>query len=100
MNRRNFLTTSAAFGAASLMNVGGVLNVSAAPINNIGIQLYTIREMMKADFEGSITKVAEIGYKEVEFFNYFGRKAQDVKNIIDQNGLYSPSIHVDIDQLR
>ncbi|MDG1996387.1 MAG: sugar phosphate isomerase/epimerase [Emcibacteraceae bacterium] len=100
MNRRNFLATTAAFSAASMMNFGGVLNASAAPIKNIGIQLYTIREMMETDFEGSIAKVAEIGYKEVEFFNYFGRNAKDVKNIIDQNGLSSPSIHVDIDQLR
>jgi sugar phosphate isomerase/epimerase len=100
MNRRNFLTTTAAFGAASMLNISGVLNATAAPIKNIGIQLYTIREMMKVDFEGSIAKVAEIGYNEVEFFNYFGQKANDVKSILDQNGLYSPSIHVDIDQLR
>lgn len=100
MNRRNFLATTAAFGAASMMNFGGVLNASAAPIKNIGIQLYTIRNMMNADMEGSLAKVAEIGYREVEFFNYYERSAKDVKEMLVQNGLYSPSIHVDIDQLR
>lgn len=100
MNRRNFLTTTAAFGAASMLNFGGALNAYAAPLENVGIQLYAIRNMMKANMEASLAQVAEIGYKEVEFFNYYGRSSKDVKAMLDANGLVSPSIHVNIDQLR
>ena len=77
----------------------GILNGCAAPggnIDNIGIQLYTIRKMMAENMESSLARVAEVGYKEVEFFDYYGRKASEVKNMLDQNGLVSPSIHVDL----
>ena len=39
------------------------------------MQLYTVRDLMKDDFDGTIAKVASIGYKEVEFAGYFGRTA-------------------------
>ena len=100
MNRRKFIKTTAAFSAASMLSMGGLTRAFAAPIGNVGIQLYTIRNMMAENMEASLAQVAEIGYKEVEFFNYYGRSARDVKAMIDQNGLVSPSIHVNIDQLR
>lgn len=101
MNRRNFMQTTAAFGAASMFNIGGNIMASAAtPLNNIGIQLYSIRDMMSKNMEASLAKVAEIGFKEVEFFNYYDRSANDVKAMLDANGLMTPSIHVDIAQLR
>ena len=34
-------------------------------LGNIGVQLYTVRDAMKADFSGTIAKVAQVGYKEV-----------------------------------
>ena len=54
---------------------------------------------MKDDFEGTIAKVAQIGYKEVEFAGYFGRTAQQVKDILTKNGLTAPSTHVQYDEL-
>src|SRR5437016_14471825 len=36
-------------------------------IDRIGLQLYTVRDAMKTDFEDTIAKVAATGYKEVEF---------------------------------
>ncbi len=100
MDRRKFLKSTAGMAALGVMAslVSGCDRGS--PIRNIGIQLYTIRNMMAVDMEGSIEQVAELGYKEVEFFNYYGRTASDVKAMLANNGLVSPSIHVDIDQLR
>lgn len=103
MNRRKLLKSGAGLGALTLMGSNGLLAACAQGTNgieNIGIQLYTIRGMMEADMEGSLAQVAETGYKEVEFFNYYGRSASDVKSMLDQNGLYSPSIHVDLHQLQ
>ncbi len=54
---------------------------------------------MKADFEGTIAKVAKIGYKEVEFAGYFGRTGQQVRAALDKNGLTAPSTHVQYDEL-
>jgi len=54
---------------------------------------------MKEDFEGTIAKVAQIGYKEVEFAGYFGRTPQQVRAVLDKNGLTAPSTHVQYDEL-
>jgi sugar phosphate isomerase/epimerase len=66
-------------------------------IDRVGLQLYTVRDLMKQDFEGTIAKVAQIGYKEVEFAGYFGKSPQEVRKILDSNKLTSPSEHVPLD---
>ena len=92
MNRRTFLEILTA--AAVLPRH---LSWAAAEhrIEKIGLQLYTVRDQMKADFDGTIAKVASIGYKEVEFAGYFGRTAEQVRAVIDRNGLTSPSCHIE-----
>ena len=71
----------------------------AKTIDRLGVQLYTVRDLMAKDFEGTIAKVAGLGYKEVEFAGYFEHKPQDVKSILDKNGLTAPSAHVDYGSL-
>jgi sugar phosphate isomerase/epimerase len=92
MNRRTFLEILTA--AAVLPRQ---LSWAAAEhrIERIGLQLYTVRDQMKADFDGTIAKVASMGYKEVEFAGYFGRTPEQVRAVIDRNGLTSPSCHVE-----
>lgn len=68
-------------------------------ISKIGLQLYTVRDLMKGDFDGTIAQVARIGYREVEFAGYFGRTAPQVRRVLDANGLVSPSTHVAIEDL-
>ena len=64
-------------------------------IERLGMQLYTVRDLMAKDFEGTLAKVAELGYKEVEFAGYFDHAPQDVKAILGRHGLTSPSTHID-----
>ena len=64
-------------------------------IDSIGLQLYTIRTEIEKDFEGTLEKVAAIGYKEVEFAGYFDHTPQDVRKMLESNGLTAPSAHVD-----
>jgi len=66
-------------------------------IEKVGVQLYTVRDLMKSDFEGTIAKVAAIGYKEIEFAGLFDHSAQDVRAILDRNGLTAISSHVGYD---
>ena len=77
MNRRNFLGT---ISAATLLSrrLGWA---AERKIEKIGVQLYTVRNQMKQDFEGTLAKVAEIGYREVEFAGYFDHSPQEVKTI-------------------
>jgi sugar phosphate isomerase/epimerase len=99
MNRRNFLETAATVSAATLL--ASKLGWAAADhkIDKVGVQLYTVRDLMKADFEGTLAKVAAIGYKEVEFAGYFDHSPKDVRAILDRLGLTSPAPHVAYDTL-
>jgi sugar phosphate isomerase/epimerase len=63
-------------------------------IGRIGLQLYTLRNLLPKEFEGTLAKVAEIGYQEVEFAGYFGHSPADVRAILDHHGLAAPSVHV------
>ena len=99
MNRRRFLETAATISAATLFSSRFAWAAGEHKINNIGVQLYTVRDLMKEDFDGTIAKVAQVGYKEVEFAGYFGRTAQQVKDVLQKNGLSAPSTHVQYDEL-
>ncbi len=59
----------------------------------IGLQLYSVRAEMEKDFEGTLKKVAEMGYEYVEFAGYFGKKAEEIKEILDKYGLKCISVH-------
>lgn len=92
ITRRTFLGHLGAQAAA----VGILEHMAfAKSIDKLGVQLYTVRDLMAKDFEGTLAQVAGAGYKEVEFAGYFDKKPQDVKAILDRNGLVSPSAHID-----
>ena len=94
--RRDFLTTlGVALGAASLGGARalGAENV-ARRLPRVGIQLYTLRDLMKTDVEGTLAHVARIGYREVEFAGYFGRTPAQIRDVLKANGLVSPSAHI------
>jgi sugar phosphate isomerase/epimerase len=69
-------------------------------IERVGLQLYTVRDLMKADMPGTIARVAEIGYKEVEFAGYFGRTPHEVHELLEKYHLSSPSTHVPYDSFQ
>jgi hypothetical protein len=93
MNRRTFIGTS----IATAVVVSRPAWTAEHRIQRVGLQLYTVRDLMKQDFEGTIAKVAQTGYKEVEFAGYFGKSPQEVRKILDANKLVSPSEHVPYD---
>ena len=93
--RREFVEIMAGVGV-SIACSGTLRTGHSARLDKIGLQLYTVRDQMKADFEGTLARVAEIGYKEVEFAGYFGHSPADVKAILDRHGLSAPSTHIPI----
>jgi len=82
-----------------LSSTASPLWAAAHHIDRVGLQLYTVRELMKQDFDGTIAGVAQIGYKEVEFAGYDGKTPQEARAALDKNGLTSPSAHHDIEAL-
>src|SRR6266481_3956310 len=96
MNRRTFIGTSIAATLAASAKPAWAADTTHN-IDRVGLQLYTVRAAMKTDFEGTIAKVAAVGYKEVEFADYFDHPPKDVRAILDKHGLVSPSCHVAYD---
>ena len=66
----------------------------------IGVQLYSVRDEMERDFEGTLKRVKDMGYDCVEFAGLFGRSAAEVKALCDAYGLIPISAHVSLDDMR
>ena len=48
-----------------------------------GIQMYSVRDITGENLKEALFKVAELGYKYVEFAGFFGCKAEDVRDWLD-----------------
>jgi sugar phosphate isomerase/epimerase len=99
MNRRTFLGAASTVTAATLLTSRLGWAAGDHKIDKVGLQLYTVRDLMKADFDATIARVAQIGYKEVEFAGYFGRTGQQVRAACEKNGLTPISTHIQYDEL-
>jgi sugar phosphate isomerase/epimerase len=111
LNRRTFLFQLAAMTAggsllASCARAGVGTSTAAAATrgatspNMIGLQLYTVRDQLQTDFEGTLAKVAQIGYKNMEFAGYYNRTPEQVRATLDKLGLVSTSSHIGAPLLR
>jgi sugar phosphate isomerase/epimerase len=92
MHRRTFV--------AALAAVGGIGRVPALLaddplLSRVGLQLYTVRDLLKQDFEGTLARVAAIGYKDVEFAGYFEQEPKAIGAMLQRLGLRAPAAHVD-----
>jgi sugar phosphate isomerase/epimerase len=91
--------------AAALTGVVPSASLRAEPrpekLSRIGVQLYTVRREMQASVEGTLERVARIGYREVEFAGFFGKTAREIRALLDANGLTAPSSHsADLNSIR
>jgi sugar phosphate isomerase/epimerase len=65
-------------------------------LDRIGLQLYTVRDRMAKDVDGTLAEVAAAGYREVEFAGYFGKSPQEIRAMLDRHGLAAPSGHISL----
>ncbi|MGH7697000.1 MAG: sugar phosphate isomerase/epimerase family protein [Gemmatimonadaceae bacterium] len=113
-SRRSFLGQAAASALAlgipaqllACTNADGKIDADSAEpllvadkLDRIGLQLYTVRDLMKANVEDTLAKVAGIGYKEVEFAGYFDRTPTALRATLDTLGLTSPASHIGYDAI-
>lgn len=61
---------------------------------SVALQLYSVRDEMAADFEGTLRKVKAMGYEGVEFAGLFDKSAAEVKALLEEIGLQAVSAHV------
>jgi len=71
-----------------------------AQLSRIGIQLYTVRRDLQRDVEGTLARVAEIGFREVEFAGFPEGSGASLRAMLDRHGLTAPSGHVPFQAIR
>lgn len=95
----NVATAALAVGAA--VALPGTASASPArqrvPLDKISIQLYSLRSLLQNDPEGTLSALADIGYRKVELAGTYGRSATEFRAILDRNHLKASSTHVGID---
>lgn len=98
-SRRTFLRTTAA--AAAFAAFGQWPETSRAnPLGlPIGLQLYTVRDQLQKDFDGTLKQVAAAGYQEVEMAGFYNRTAGQVRKSLEAAGLSCPSAHYPLVEL-
>lgn len=108
VSRRAFVKSVA--GVAGALVVGGcagkALGAGSATINTVaptspwldrmGLQLWTVRDVIEKDFAGTLASVAAAGYKEVEPTTYAKLTPAQVRAALDGAGLVAPSTHVQL----
>jgi sugar phosphate isomerase/epimerase len=109
ISRRQFLATAGASiaGVACSRSPGAgqaggsAASAVAAPrrVERVGIQLYTLRREMQSDMPGTLDRLAQMGYREVEFAGYFGRTPGQTRELLRRTGLAAPSTHIGYDQV-
>ena len=62
----------------------------------VALQLYSVRDDLSADFEGTLKKVKELGYQGVEFAGLYGHDAEQVKKLLEENGYGSQRVAVEV----
>ncbi len=99
ISRRTFLQTAAASAAAAgLWN--SLPRLMANPMGlPLGLQLYSVRDILPKDYEGTLKQLAALGYQEVEAAGFFGHSASEVKQAMDHAGLHCVSAHYPLKDL-
>ncbi len=104
-NRRNFLKVSAA-GTLGILAVSPIACMSGAATDRknfgVGIQLYTIRDAMAADVVGTLQKVSDMGYKNLELASYangkfYGYEPTEFRKIVNDMGMDIISSHTSVE---
>lgn len=103
-SRRNFIKQTGLAAAGVMLIPSFACSPAAAAEKKIGIQLYSLRELLPADPTGVIKKVAALGYKQVETYGYsvegkfWGLAPADFSKLLKDNGLTAPSGHYGLDK--
>jgi sugar phosphate isomerase/epimerase len=91
LSRRSFLTFSAMLPWA--------LGARAAASVPMGLELYSVRNALKQDLEGTVRAVAQMGYQGVEFyapyFDWTEAQTKQMRKLLDDLGIRCFSTHND-----
>ncbi len=82
--------SAAITGAAMLPAMPGVAEPLGLPL---GLQLYSVRDQLKQDFDGTLMEVGKLGYREVEAAGFYGKSPDEARKALSAAGLRCVSSH-------
>ena len=99
-SRRDFLKLASAASVAAIA-FRDALPLDAYPLGlPLGLQLYSLRELLPKDFDGTLKAIAAAGYTEVEAAGFYAMSAQEFKQSMDTAGLHCVSAHYPLSMLQ
>ncbi len=101
LSRRTFLTAigTTAVGAATVPTSVFAQEDYGGKRIPFGLQLYSVRNECGKDLVGTVTAVAKMGYKGVEFAGYHNRDAATLRKLLDNVGLKCCGTHIALETL-
>ena len=84
---------AAMIGAAQLPSMAEAKMRRTSLTGRLGIQLYMLDKELTQDLPGTLRRLREIGYREVEVASFHGLSAQQLRTEIDKAGLTCTSVH-------
>jgi len=90
ITRREFIGRTAALTALLMVRRRAFANPLGLPL---GIQLYSVRQQMMQDLDGTLAAVAEAGYTEVEAAALPNKSAREIRAALDKAGLRCVGAH-------
>jgi hypothetical protein len=98
-SRRDFVKA----GSASLIYGSALLESSKSYAKTLhvplGLQLYSVRDLLPKDYDGTLKQIGSIGFREVESAGYYDHSAAQVKQAMSSAGLHLVSAHYSSDNL-
>ena len=92
LTRRSFLGTS----ALAALSSPAIATAQKKSIP-VGLEMYSVRKALQEDLMGTVRKVGEMGYQDVEFFapyyTWTTDQAKDVRKLLDDLGVKCLSTH-------
>jgi sugar phosphate isomerase/epimerase len=108
LSRRGVLkaATAVTAGAAGVLAAAAPAQASGGqhggsrrvPLDRISVQLYTLRDQLAIDLDGTLAALRRIGYTRVEHAGFVGRTAVQFKAALDKAGLRATSGHSGVPQ--
>lgn len=69
-------------------------------MDQVAVQMYTLRQHAAEDLDATFWRLADIGYKQVEFAGLYGNSVEDVAAMMERHGLRAPAAHIPYDALQ
>jgi sugar phosphate isomerase/epimerase len=97
--RRQFLIDAGLASAGAALSTLSARAMISSAVLSLGLQLYSVREMLARDFEGTLKQIAALGYREVEAAGFYGHSPAQVKAAMSAAGLACVSAHFSSEDL-